>query len=1176
MPFPGVMSAGLANTLRGVGASGGARYWASQYLSLCPNRVMMKSTLAATPAGATGYASLTFGTVTQGSTDNVAVGMLVLVGTADDPRAATWRGRVRAAISGSTLYVNETSAPLTSGQYVWVIEDYPVVEKLARDDGAGNYYKDYAVSFRELLPQVYGLQHAYAGFVDATSGYFRLAFSVSKYATTSGGATPTVLWTFPAGAQIISGGTNQAAVTVDFPASAGDWCSLAVTEGGRTNTVHFIVFPHNRTGYPPALGFSGASIEGSADTGWSATVEAWDGVADVLDQTLCCVWDEEWHNGTKGALFAAVAPGYEVKLVGRFRSETNTTVADLTYALNASVRYTIEGLGAQLARIVAPLIAMRDAAAPSAWDEINALTPWREIVHVLAEHSTALETTSINFDTIADTYREQKVATQSGNLLAACNTLAEGINARLVFSPQGEIYVARDARYLTTAQRNALTVVANFTSADWLDYTLEIDHTQPYGRLTADGGTYWPAASIVYPYLAVAPGIAPDGGASEGNLSRQVLQNSLAAGAAKQELGDRAGDHWARLNTSTRLTVTHPDAYGALLVPRLDAWYTFTIAASENTGGRAYTTDDRWLLTRVSIEHDNTTGAKAVRAVYELETDGPRGVAYEPPAGNAEDDYLPVFPGFDPYDGLGGDFYWVEPDAGLDDMPPVGSDPNAAGRVVSDGNFVVVTDGTGVYRTSKFITGGANPPWEDITPPSSSVIAGIALDHTRSDGTVGLYVLGNDETNSYLDYLADVTGNAADYVRGESVLGVYQSVRVMDAPGQVEMYSPEEATIPRYDAGTHTITFEGDGYLNFTITSGAIADGGYNSDHCCGAANYFVEVEIVFPNDKTVTGASSVGRIGWPGIGSQSLWPHLYAYDSSDTLLVDSTNPAGHNYNWRYTSFPINKTGVRKLIFYFMGSSGSGISPAMDNLSFTFSEDDPPSAGGNGTVVQYSADYGVTLSGDSLPSSPNGGPGGFDVARAGDVSLAAGDGQVYKATTKGGAYTSAGTDGATSGAQPVLIMYPWYRRNSTAVKNFSTSTPDYVLGASALVSSECLWWVAGAGGRTNITPSGATAAAGPDCVAAYYGTKLAAIMLVSTTPTLFTSTDGGATWTNRGALATGSKYVRFRRVGGNGNQVYVVSGANIKYSGNAHAAAPTWTTKTGPTTTTLVALEVWG
>lgn len=1165
------MSAGLAATLRGTGVSGGARYWASQYLSLNPNRVMLKSTLAATPAGATGYASLTLGTVTEGSTDNVAVGMLVLVGTADDPRAATWRGRVRAAISGSTLYVNETSAPLASGQYVWVIEDYPVVEKLARDDGAGNYYKDYAVSFRELLPQVYGLQHAYAGFVDATSGYFRIAFSVSKYATTSGGATPTVAWTFPAGAQIVSGGTNQAAVTVDFPASAGDWCSLAVAEGGRTNTVHFIVFPHNRTGYPPALGFSGASIEGSADTGWSATVEAWDGVADVLDQTLCCVWDEEWHNGTRGALFAAVAPGYEVKFVGRFRAETDTTAADLTYALNTSVRYTIEGLGAQLARIVAPLVAMRDDATPTAWDEINALTPWREIVHVLAEHSTALETTSINFDSIADTYREQKVATQSGSLLAACNTLAEGINAHLVFSPQGEIYVARDARYLTTSQRNALTVVANFTSADWLDYTLEIDHTQAYGRLTADGGTYWPAASIVYPYLAVAPGIAPDGGASEGNLSRQVLQNSLAAGAAKQELGDRAGDHWARLNTSTRLTVTHPDAYGALLVPRLDAWYTFTIAASENTGGRAYTTDDRWLLTRVSIEHDNTTGAKAVRAVYELETDGPRGVAYEPPAGNAEDDYLPVFPGFDPYDGLGGDFYWVEPDAGLDDVPPVGSDPNVAGKVVSDGNFVVVTDGTGVYRTSKFITGGANPPWEDITPPSSSVIAGLALDHTRSDGTVGLYVLGNDETNSYVDYLADVTGNAADYARGDSYEGIYTSVRVMDAPGQVEIYGPSVAGIGGGE-GMQTITFEAGGYSNYNLDQGTITTPGYNSTHSLlGTSNgSYLEarVTITFSNDKTITALSCMSRLGTEPIGSQSVWPYFSEYDADDVLIRTRTNPAGHDFNWRGTSIgSLTDTGVRKLV---IGFNGVGAAPPwLDDISWTTTTPDPLVA-----QVLYSDDYGATFTADQLTSP--GSVGGFDCARLGDVTFAASDEQAYKTLSKGGAFVTAGADGATADAQPVLLMYPWYVRSSTNVKNFSTATPDYVLGASALVSGECLWWVAGAGGRTDITPSGATAAAGPDCVAAYYGTKLAAIMLVSTTPTLFTSTDGGATWSNRGALATGSAYVRFRRVGGNGNQVYAADGANIKYAGNAHAASPSWVTKTGPTTNAIVALEPWG
>ncbi len=226
-------------------------------------------------------------------------------------------------------------------------------------------------------------------------------------------------------------------------------------------------------------------------------------------------------------------------------------------------------------------------------------------------------------------------------------------------------------------------------------------------------------------------------------------------------------------------------------------------------------------------------------------------------------------------------------------------------------------------------------------------------------------------------------------------------------------------------------------------------------------------------------------------------------------------------------------------------------------------------------VVSTSTDYGATVTIPSYSIISPGGVGGFDLLRVGNTSMMAGTGQGYKATTIGGSYSSLGSDGATSGSQPTLMQYSWRKWGTTTTTNFNLSSPDYLLGSLALVSSHCLWIITGSGGRTGITPTGATSIPGNNCSTTFYGTRMAVIASVSGTRHLFTSINigSGNTFTDRGALGSTAAYLRFRRIGGAGKEIYIADGQTIKYTKNTGS---TIVTKATPATSDIICVEAWG
>lgn len=197
-----------------------------------------------------------------------------------------------------------------------------------------------------------------------------------------------------------------------------------------------------------------------------------------------------------------------------------------------------------------------------------------------------------------------------------------------------------------------------------------------------------------------------------------------------------------------------------------------------------------------------------------------------------------------------------------------------------------------------------------------------------------------------------------------------------------------------------------------------------------------------------------------------------------------------------------------------------------------------------GVRVATSTDDGATWTVQGAGTSP-GSDGGFDTPHLITTEFVAVMNKLVNSASFAGAFSDT-TDGSAGAAQAILVMCPWYDFDSETTLNASV-TYAFLLGLDALDSGDCLFKVNRAGTRTGITPSGATAAVGPNCATAWKGNKIAVLMSVSGTPHLFTSTDGGDSWTDQGAVDAAATYIRTRRKTGSGTQLFWNSGSNIAY-----------------------------
>jgi len=1161
MPFLTELDSTQLENLRGTSLIP-PTYAASEYTIFIQGELVFKTTLSATPTG-TSYAQVSFGATISGDPADVIANMTVLISATDDMRTAIFVGRARDVITGSVLKINETSEALLIGYYVYVLRDFRLFDRLARLV-SNVQKKDYEISYRLPSPAIIGLQSAYAGVCSGTPEVLTLSFAPTGLAIASGATinNSSWVWSIPSGATITVGSTTTQNITVEFDVGFKDWVTVQVNDSnGNTGFFHFAV------GAVPSdfsdvvtLAVKGATLS-CDENGWTGSIAAFSDVDELIDNTLVIIFDVELYNGDETNING------NVKFVGRLRKESNQTTSDEIYSQLKSATYDLEGALAQFGRVEHLPFTLIDKASPTAFDQITNLTMWRAIAYTLYWHSTFLELFALTFDSTDTTFRYLALPTQGGNILAVINDLAVSINATLESAPTGETRVYRNAVYETSGQRAALVTVMDGTTQDYINIdSLEIEEVDTSGKIQASGGFYNSVSGKVTPLLSLAPGVAQGIGEGIGTFGRQVLAANVTQAVAQAELNTRCGHEYeVKRRNGVFLNLTLPPGYN-FLIPSRSQWYTWTLAADDTTGGRAYTSATRWQLFSVQIQQDNDIGTKTVQATFKQETSGNPGqtVTYPPQTQITPKlptiPVLPPFPSFPPLPTIN-----LPADPTIDDTPPYIGSP-----AISNGNLVALWTARTWNAPDLWLTN--TPSWSEITPDTD--YTDTCFQWVRL-GSKGGYNLANNGTDSQFNFAEDATSPGA-ICTPTALSDLYTLIRAASVAGSVFVYGDgTESNTLDFD-----FTIDDQGWTVLTVGApvGTYTPGvGWTQTDAPGdsdPANEYQGVAIGYVplSGVTVTHFSVTYSIV-NGVIDATL-NNFIATDGTGSVRLD-TNPQPATGNGTFT---LEYTG-----------SVAGITEPITQIFCGFRNGSNTAPGGTVVIteahityttaaqvnVQYSPDYGETFGGALSVGDTPGAFGGFDTQKVGAVSLAGADGQVYRATTLGGTYTAYG-DPMPTGAQPSCIIIPRYKSSGAAN---SGSSPDYIVYSSVLTAGNEAAWYVSAGGTvfTNITKTiGGEygVAVSPNCADACYKlyNRYAAVLLFGTEVHLITSVNNGTAWTDRGQIADDANYIRYRPSDATGNQLFIANGTDGIIVSPSHGSNLI-TTKSVPSSDQIIGLE---
>lgn len=1155
MSFNAALTSGQLESLRGTSVVG-PEHRATAFISTCPNDNVYTARVNQSVFDQS-FAQVSYdGAV--GTLADIRVGMTVMISHTNDRTKAFFIGRVRKAPTAFILYINETSAAVVDNDYIFVLDDYRIWDKLARD--VNRVLKpDYEVSFRQLLPLISNLQSAYLEFDELGTHEFELAPDV--LATTASAIITSYLWDVEDGTITVGSSTTKD-ITVEFP-TGFRWIHFTVTDsGGRFSTRHIPVWVHDNDFPATLLQHGDLSITASIDEGFIGSVAAFAGISDLLDNTLVVAWQaDEFYSDVSERITS------NILMVGRFRSESSATTTDQESGqLDASTQFEIESPLQQLGRLELSPIQIDDAVSPTKFNQVKTLTLWREIVLVLTEYSTFHELHSLSFSETSDTYRERGVVTAGGSLLAGINALANGINAQLQMNQFGESQIARQGSLLPTADRSSLVTVADWTTADLIDLTLGHSHVNPNGRLESSGGSYNSTSKKVTVAQALAPGKAPASGEGTSTLHNQILAVNQNLTNAEVELCIRAGHKFAYDQGADELTVTHPDGYW-WLIPAVDQWYTFTLDGSELAKGIVLDTSTRWQLTEVSLTIEIEPGTRAVQATYRRETSGSPAQAIRYPSPSGTKLALPAFPPLPSFPALD-----TTPDFFLPDIPLDATTPPAmvggSGVLTRDGNVGVVWNEEGVWVCQDLIISPV-PTFIDVTPP---IDEGASIIQCQWTGTnpPGLLVAVSGGT--------PVTFELADYPMNTAVWEPTGSLY-----GEVTSRSVD----------------------GFVVTAGSPAgidnDGGLRL-RIPGVSNFHV---TLLEYDSLASSATAL-----------SLSKMCLNEDCSSSTSIDSDSGAVPR---SFSSGPIDVDG--ESLFIGIAPSAAGAQTAeIDNVvlegyynqSLVFysdnvfdvavdwsegervAADELAAMRRHGTDAKvllwdavegqtfYSADYGENFDApDPDGGTPPATPAGVDTQKLGTVSLVGVAGQVQRATTNGGSYSAYGS-ALPAGARPTALFIPRYKFAGTN-NGAGISTPDYLIASDASATGESVWKVTASGVTfTAITPNDGSAdglAIGPNCIhIPWHSTAYQDILLLlrfGSDVKLARSVNGGSTYDFSDALHGQAAYVTTRRSDTQRKQLFIANGGNVAYCANYRASPMVIVDRGGPGGGELLGVEVW-
>jgi len=462
-----------------------------------------------------------------------------------------------------------------------------------------------------------------------------------------------------------------------------------------------------------------------------------------------------------------------ISMIGRIIRETDNTRGDIEFSQIKDSVIKIEGFAAQLSSMRGAGLYVINSATSNEWGQIKTLTIGRMAVYMLQWYSTFLNVCSFTLPSDINDYEWPSYTVQPQALRKWLDSIIDDINSFMIFAPTGECFTERHASYAGVGGLDTIMdfVVDDSGESDVLDITIDMEYIPTTSSTIAGAASYNTTLDRTFKYKGRAPAKIFGPGWEQSILNGQLMKSDLTDAQARVEAGNRVASHLEFINPKPRITVTLPTGY-YWIVPTYHQLYTFTIAANDNTAGRAFTTSDKWICVDMSYSHDAALGAYAVSGTFELVTSGGNyGIVVTeivdvadlfwpdlPPVGaglalndmsanyaNFGDDYLP---------GLGAD----QQGPGVQSDNQSGCDTlnvnmrssvtvETANNTVNGETYTITVQGDGVIGETDFLLEMLNGNGQGNSLPTSQ---SLGLPDTAKVGA-GVYNSGGDYYNSVLN-----------------------------------------------------------------------------------------------------------------------------------------------------------------------------------------------------------------------------------------------------------------------------------------------------------------------------------------------------------------------------------------------------------------------------------------
>jgi len=598
---------------------------------------------------------LTYDTVTLGAYTDIEPGMTVLLGTsegADD----LGRNRTRWTYEGmvadeDTIYVGQFSRGVKDGEfdvednaYITVLDDYRVWAKIPRVTNDGVVYKDYKLQYSDCEPQppVANAGVGYAEFIDPDTEVITVDFDGSaSFAVAAGASISSYAWDFADGTP--STGDTAQVSDVTFPAGFR-WVKLTVTDSnGQAHTARVPVFAAETSGSNAPITRFEVVEQVLSSEGQHFSVRIYEDIdlSDYPDGTLIMYWEREVHGGVAGSLTGPTGREH-MKFIGWLDTDEAEISVSEAGAL-PGVTLNCVDVGGRLRQLPGfPFVLERDSA-PTKWSQLKTLNIDRYLWFILLWHSTALELADFTWSGTGETYAVPVLGSDGASLWEQTDRRAQAIAHRLTCDRFGRLAVRPDPLLQDSGDRTA-TVITDIDESDWAG-TLTYTHQRPprvhwlWGEAIQAQAADADAIEAVTPLFCVAPGKAPGQGVQETNQGEQVVADQM-------ELNAREGHRYAARHNAEEgyfeLELAHAGDSG--IDPALMQWVRLTISAQTAAQRGLTFTDERFLPTEMTIEHDHEAQTKRVSLTLQRERVGTPAATFVPPTGEFEQ-FEDLYPG---------------------------------------------------------------------------------------------------------------------------------------------------------------------------------------------------------------------------------------------------------------------------------------------------------------------------------------------------------------------------------------------------------------------------------------------------------------------------------------------------------------------------------------------------